>query len=77
MAEFVYNNARNASTGYTLFELNCGYHLCILFDNNTNPCSKSYSANELAKELKNLISIYWQNLLHAQKLPKQAHDKGV
>ena len=26
MAEFAYNNARNASTGHTSFELNCGYH---------------------------------------------------
>ena len=26
MAEFAYNNAKNASTGFTLFELNCGYH---------------------------------------------------
>ena len=24
MAEFAYNNAKNASTGYILFELNCG-----------------------------------------------------
>ena len=26
MAEFAYNNARNANIGHTLFELNCGYH---------------------------------------------------
>ena len=26
MAEFAYNNAKNASTGHTPFELNCGYH---------------------------------------------------
>ena len=26
MAEFAYNNAKNASTGYTPFKLNCGYH---------------------------------------------------
>ena len=26
MAEFAYNNAKNASTGFTPFELNCGYH---------------------------------------------------
>ena len=29
MAEFVYNNAKNASTGYTLFERNCRYHLWV------------------------------------------------
>ena len=27
IAEFTYNNAKNASTGHTLFELNCGFHL--------------------------------------------------
>ena len=26
MAEFAYNNAKNASTGFTPFKLNCGYH---------------------------------------------------
>ena len=29
MAEFTYNNSKNASTGHTPFELNCGYHLCL------------------------------------------------
>ena len=31
MAEFAYNNAKNASTGPTPFELNCGYHPCISY----------------------------------------------
>ncbi len=26
MAKFAYNNAKNASTGYTPFELNYGFH---------------------------------------------------
>ena len=26
MVEFVYNNAKNTSTGHTLFELNYSYH---------------------------------------------------
>ena len=29
MAEFAYINAKNASTGHTPFELNCGYHLAF------------------------------------------------
>ena len=29
MAEFTYNNAKNASTGFTPFELNCRYHLRV------------------------------------------------
>ena len=31
MAEFAYNNAKNASTGHTPFELNCGYHFLRFF----------------------------------------------
>ena len=30
MAEFAYNNAKNARTGHTPFELNCGYHPRVL-----------------------------------------------
>ena len=32
MAEFAYNNIKNASTGHTPFELNCSYHLRILYE---------------------------------------------
>ena len=31
MAEFAYNNAKNASTGHTPFELNCGYYPRMLY----------------------------------------------
>ncbi len=77
IAEFAYNNAKNASTGHTPFELNCGYHLRVSFEENVNPRSKSRSANELAEELRELMEVCCQNLLHAQKLQKRAHDKGV
>ena len=36
MAEFAYNNAKNSSTGHTPFELNCSYHCCVSFKENTN-----------------------------------------
>ena len=36
MAKFAYNNAKNASTSHTLFELNCGYHFCVSFNENIN-----------------------------------------
>ena len=39
MAKFVYNNAKNASTNHTPFKLNYGYHLCISFEEDTDPCS--------------------------------------
>ena len=46
MAEFPWNNAKNASTGYTSFELNCGYHPRVSYDEDLNPCSKSRTAEK-------------------------------
>ena len=79
MAEFAYNNAKNASTGYTPFELNCGYHFCVSYEKEEilDPRSKSKTAEELSSELRELMIICQQNFHHAQKLQKQAHDKGV
>ncbi len=37
MAEFAYNNAKHASTGYTPFELNCGYHFRDSYEEDVNP----------------------------------------
>ena len=50
MAEFVYNNVKNLSNGHTPFELNCSYHFCVFFEENTNPCSQLKSADELLAE---------------------------
>ena len=77
IAEFAYNNAKNVSTGHTPFELNCGFHPQVSFEDDINLCSRSRSADELAKELRELMEICQQNLLHAQELQKKAHDKGV
>ena len=77
MAKFAYNNAKNASTGHTPFELNCGYHLQMSYKEEVDPHSKSKSANELSAELKELKFICRENLHQAQELQKQAHDKGV
>ena len=77
MAEFAYNNAKNASTGHTPFELNCSYELKISFEEDLDPRSRSCFADERVKELRELIEICYQNLLHAQELQKRAHDKGV
>ncbi len=65
MAEFAYNNAKNASTGHTPFELNCGYHLRVSFEEDVDPRLRSRSANELAEELRELMEVCCQNLLHA------------
>ena len=77
MAEFAYNNAKNASTGHTPFKLNCGYYPCISYEKDLDPRSKSKTAEELSSELRNLMAVCQQNLHHAQKLQKRAHDKGV
>ena len=70
MAGFAYNNAKNASTGYTPFKFNCDFHLQVSFKDDVDPCSRSRSANKLAKELRKLMDICQQNLLHAQELQK-------
>ena len=77
MAEFAYKNIKNASTGHTLFELNCGYHPQILYKENVDSYSQSKSADELLAELRELIIVCRENLHHAQKLQKRAHNKGV
>ena len=51
IAEFAYNNNKNASIGHMSFELNYGYYLCIFFEENTNPRSKSKTADKLSIEL--------------------------
>ena len=77
MAEFVYNNTKNASTSYTPFELNCGYHPRVSYKENVDPRSKSKSADNLANHLRELMAVCWENLQHAQDLQKQGHDKST
>ena len=77
MAEFVYNNAKNASFGHTPFELNCGYYPQILYKDNINSRSKSKLADNLLAELRELMIICKKNLHHAQEFQKWAHDKGI
>ena len=59
MAEFAYNNAKNATTGYTPFDLNCGYHPCISYEQEAilNPRSKSKTAEGLFFELQKLMIV--------------------
>ena len=79
IAEFTYNNAKNASTGFTPFELNCGYHPRVSYEEEEilDPRSKSRTAEELSSELRELMIVCQQNLHHAQELQKRAHNKGV
>ena len=59
MAEFAYKNAKNASTGYTPFELNCGYYSRVSYEEEEilDPRSKSKTAEKLSSELQELMII--------------------
>ena len=77
MAEFTYNNSKNASTGHMLVELNYGYHSQMSYKEKVNPRFKSKSVDKLLAKLRELIIVCQENLYHAQELQKRAHDKGV
>lgn len=74
---FVYNNSQNANTGQMLFELKCGQHCHMFFENEVYSYSKSCSTNKPAKKLQEKILICRQNLLYAPELQEQAHDTNV
>ena len=57
MAEFAYNNAKNASTSHTPFKLKCGFYLQVSFKDDVDPRSRFCSINELANKLKELMDI--------------------
>ena len=57
MAEFAYNNAKNASTSYTPFELNFGYHSRVSYEEDLDPHSKSRTVEELSSELQDLMTV--------------------
>ena len=57
MAEFAYNNAQNASTGHTPFELNCGYYPWMLYEEEVDSRYKSKSADKLSAELRELMIV--------------------
>ena len=77
MAEFAYNNAKNAGTGHMAFELNCGYHPRVSYREDIDPRSKFKLADEILVKLQDLMTVCQKNLYHAQELQKRAYDKGV
>ena len=77
MAEFAYNNARYASIRYTSFKLNNKYYLYISYKEDVDPHSRSKTADELTKKLRNLMAAWRKNLQHTQKLQKRAYNKGT
>ena len=77
MAEFTYNNTKNANTGYTPFELNCRYHPRVSYKEDLVPRSKSRTAIELFFELQKLMTVCQQKLHHVKELQKRGHNKRV
>ena len=68
MAEFAYNNSKNASTGHMPFELNYGYHHRMSYKEELDPRFQSKSTDELSEELRELMVVCLENLHHAQEL---------
>ena len=73
MAELAYNYAKNGSNGHMLFELNCGYHFRMSYNEDIDLRSESKSADKLLAELRELIIVCWENLYYVQELQKRAH----
>ena len=64
MAEFAYNNAKNASTNHIPFQLNYSYYPRMLFEEDIDPHSKSRSVDKRVGELRELMEVCCQNLLY-------------
>ena len=77
MADFVYNNAKNASPSHMPFKLNCSYHSYMSYKDDVNPRFQSKLADKLSAKLRELMIACRENLYYAQELQKQAHDEGV
>ncbi len=75
IAEFAYNNAKNTSIGHTPFEPNCGFHSRSFYKKEVDFPSRSRTADALATELRDLISVCRKNFQHAQELQKRYHNK--
>ena len=68
MADFAYNNAKNASTSHTSFELNYGHHPRMLYKEKVDSRYKFKSADKLSTKLRELMIVCQENFHHAQKL---------
>ena len=70
MAEFAYNNVKNANTGHTSFELNFDYHLRMLYEEDVDSRSQSKSADKLLAEFRELMIVCQKNLYHTLRTAK-------
>lgn len=68
IAEFAYNNTKNASTGCMLFELNCDYYPSMSYKEDIDLCFKLNRVEILWSKLHEHINVCQKNLYHTQKL---------
>ena len=64
MAEFTYNNVKNANTGYTLFKLNCEYHPRNLYKKNISFYSKLKTGQKILAKVTKLVINCQKNLYY-------------
>ena len=76
-AEFAYNNAKHLGTKFTPSELNCGFHSRASYEAELDPRSRSRAAGIEANALKELLTVYKNNLRDAQELEARYHHKSV
>ena len=65
------------NTGHTPFQLNFSFYSKAFFKENTDLCFKSKSADIILTELQELMTICHKNIYYAQKVQKQAYNKGI
>ena len=68
ITKFAYNNAKNASTGHTFFELNYGYHPRVSYKEDLDLHSKSKTAEKLFSKPQNLMAVCQQNLYYCKMI---------
>ena len=58
MAEFTYNNAKNANIDHISFEFYCGYHLWVFYKKDLDLYPKLKTMEKLSFKLQNFMAIY-------------------
>lgn len=68
MTKIAYNNANDASISHMPFELNCSYHIQMLYKDDIVSYSKSKLVDKRLAELKKLMIVCRKNLYPIQEL---------
>lgn len=72
-----YKNDNYINNSNITFKLNCTYHICILFEKNTNFCFNLITLNKLGIKLQEFFIIYYKNLYNAKKFWKKLIKKTL